>query len=106
MKRWLGFLTVIGVLALVLVAPAIAQEDVYFPTTQWRTSTPEEQGMDSAALADFVSGNSDHHPQRIHVTEVYWHPFTREMDHQWYSVSKSVTSALIGTLSIWDTQQP
>ena len=101
-----GFLLLIGLL-LLAVMPLAAQEEVYFPTTEWRTSTPEEQGMDSAELADFFQTYSQ--PEfnldslmvirNGHiVAEAYAPPFRPEMKHHLYSASKSVTGALIGIL--------
>ena len=97
---------VIAALALAIVPFAGAQEGPpdYWPTAGWRTSTPEEQGMDSAELAALVSRLPAYETidsflvirNGYVVTEAYWHPFTEEMDHHWFSVSKSVTSALIG----------
>lgn len=95
---------VLLLLAVLVVAPTLAQEDVYFPTTEWRTSTPEEQGMDSAALADLIEGLpnlADLDSLLIVrngyvVAEVYWHPFQSGLKHEMMSASKSVISALVG----------
>lgn len=71
----------------------------------WQYSTPEEQGVDSARLAQmfaqiqreriavhsFVLVRHD----RI-VTEAYVFPYTAATKHAMYSVSKSFTSALLG----------
>ena len=46
MKRALGFLIIGWLLAFSLPSSAVAQETVYFPTTEWRTSTPEAQGLE------------------------------------------------------------
>jgi CubicO group peptidase (beta-lactamase class C family) len=109
MFKRIFFVLVIVALALPALAihlPAAAQEDSapYWPTESWRTSTPEEQGMDSAALASFIEnvpklGNVDGLMivrNGYVVAEVYWHPFSRELKHELYSASKSVLSALVG----------
>ncbi len=66
-KRMLliSFIVVLGL----MVAPLSAQEAVYFPTTEWRVSTPEAQGMDSAELANLLAQFSQppHHPHSIMV---------------------------------------
>jgi hypothetical protein len=42
----------VGVLLRVYLARPGAAPPAYWPTTAWRTAAPEEQGMDSARLAD------------------------------------------------------
>ena len=104
MKGSLRFVLIIGVLLMLAVVPSTAQEEEYFPTTEWRTSTPEEQGMDSVALAEFINnvmlfGNLDSMMivrNGYVVAEVYWHPHTKDLRHEQYSVSKSILSALVG----------
>ncbi len=62
-KRLLGYLVII-ILALGLLPSASAQEGgtPYWPANGWRTSTPEEQGMDSAQLISILPRNySDYH---------------------------------------------
>ena len=105
MKRSLAFVIIIGLLlTLSIPTPLAAQDTVYYPTTEWRTSTPEEQGMDLAALADFVErvpklGGVDSLMvvrNGYVVAEAYWHPFAQGMKHELMSASKSVISALVG----------
>ncbi len=78
----------------------------YWPTDGWRVSTPESQGFDSAQLAellDFIKKNN----ARVHslllirngqmVLDARFYPFTLGGKvHDVASVTKSVTSALIG----------
>jgi CubicO group peptidase (beta-lactamase class C family) len=99
------FMVVLALLLSLSVAlPLAAQAEVYYPTTEWRTSTPEEQGMDSNALADLIeSVPSLGHLDSLMivrngyvVAEVYWHPFASGLRHELQSASKSVLSALIG----------
>ena len=75
------------------------------PQWQWPRSTPEEQGMSSAVLADMLeyirNENKPIHSLLVirHgtlVLEVYIHPFNAQTRHGVYSVTKSVTSALVG----------
>ncbi len=77
----------------------------YWPTETWRTSTPEQQGMDSARLVEML----DHIQERgypLHgiaivrngylVMETYFYPFRAEDRHYIASCTKSFVSALIG----------
>lgn len=77
----------------------------YWPTEGWKTSTPEAQGMDSAQMAAMFDTiktfNYDvHHVQVIRngytVAECHYGPYEAEDSHIVYSITKSVTSALIG----------
>jgi len=77
----------------------------YWPTHGWRRSSPEAQGMDSKKLAaafDYVR----EHRIPIHslvivrngyvVLDAYFWPFQEGQLHDLASVTKSVTSTLIG----------
>ena len=85
-------------------APA-AEQPAYWPDTEWRSSTPEEQGIDSASILSMLQ-EIQQKDLNIHsvlvirhgylVTEVYFPPYTREIKHPVYSVTKSVTSAMTG----------
>ncbi len=86
------------------LAATIPQPD-YWPTEEWKTSTPEQQGMDSAQLAamfDAVEAKKlNLHSVLIIrngylVTEAYFGPYTPDMRHQVMSVTKSVTAMLTG----------
>lgn len=85
-------------------ASQIAQE-TYWPTHGWRSSSPEAQGMDSEKLAlafDYVRL----HQVPIHsllivrngyvVLDAYFYPFQAGQVHDVASVTKSITSTLIG----------
>ncbi|MDP2897299.1 MAG: serine hydrolase [bacterium] len=82
-----------------------AQSPAYWPTEGWRTSTPEEQGMDSELLAKAVDFIRDQN-LKVHsllvirngyiVADVYSYPFARGSKHDVASVTKSFTSTLIG----------
>ncbi len=87
--------------------PAAASVDqiTYWPAHDWRTSTPEEQGLDStlilAMLQEIQTKSLPIHSLLIirHgylVTEVYFPPYQREFKHPLFSLTKSVTSALVG----------
>lgn len=76
----------------------------YWPKEIWRTSTPEEQGMDSgyiyAMLQDVKDKLNLHSVLIIRngylVTESYFDPFHRDVKHNIYSGTKSFTSTLTG----------
>lgn len=79
--------------------------DGYFPHGEWRTSTPGAQGFDSEALgALFDAIETQHLPiHSLHVVryghlvlDAYFHPFARGRRHDIASVTKSITTTLIG----------
>ncbi len=90
-----------------------------WPTMGWRTSTPEEQGMDSEKLADMFE-HIQEEAYDIHSVTVIRHgsivadgtvdPFLPDSTHNVYSVSSSIVSALIGIAielgAIESVQQP
>ncbi|MCA9330900.1 serine hydrolase [Candidatus Saccharibacteria bacterium] len=108
MKKYTRSLFAVSLIVLLLSTTLqVAGEDMYYPTTDWQTSTPEEQGMDSAELAGFFEMFSDKYfnmdslmmiRNGYVVAEAYTPPFNAGMKHHLYSSSKSVTSALIGIL--------
>jgi CubicO group peptidase (beta-lactamase class C family) len=94
---------------LLLVIIPFAQPQVpapeYWPTEGWRESTPERQGIDSAALLnmfDYVRK----HGTRVHsvliirngyvVVDASFFPYDSDSVHDLASVTKSVTSTMIG----------
>ena len=77
----------------------------YWPTDAWRTSTPEEQGMDSERLADMLAAIGVHNynidavlvvRNGYLVAEAYLNPHGPDGKHKVYSCTKSVISALVG----------
>jgi CubicO group peptidase (beta-lactamase class C family) len=86
------------------IAPA-AEQPLYWPDTEWRTSTPEEQGLNSTSILSMLQ-EIQKTDLNIHsvlvvrhgylVTEVYFPPYAREIKHPLYSITKSVTSAMTG----------
>jgi CubicO group peptidase (beta-lactamase class C family) len=74
-----------------------------WPTRDWTASTPEAQGVDSAALASLVefgaAGGMDSLlvVRRGHVVlETYWAPFRPGMRHAVHSATKAVVGTLVG----------
>lgn len=68
-------------------------------------STPETQGLSSAAVRDFVEA-AEQNLQHLHsfmllrhgivVAEGWWHPYRPEVPHMLFSLSKSFTSTAVG----------
>ena len=77
----------------------------YWPTDGWRTSSPEEQGFDSAKLAQAVQSL---HEKQVNidsllivrngyvVLDARFDPYDGTFPHDLASVTKSVTTTLIG----------
>jgi CubicO group peptidase (beta-lactamase class C family) len=88
-----------------LVATPLPQAPAYWPTNGWRSSTPEQQGIDSVKLADALDYIRQH-DINIHslllvrngyvVLDAYFYPYDEKSIHDLASVTKSVTSTLIG----------
>lgn len=85
--------------------PAQVKEPVYWPDQNWRTSTPEEQGIDTSFILEMlreIQGTD----LGIHsilivrhgylVTEFYFPPYQPDTRHPIYSITKSFTSAMVG----------
>ena len=107
-------LTLLALLAILLgmtacgekIAPTTAATpQSYWPTEGWRTSTPEEQGMDSEMLADMLETieEQDYDVDSVvvvrhgyMVVDAAVYPFEPGSRHIVYSCTKSVISALIG----------
>ncbi|MBR1160920.1 serine hydrolase domain-containing protein [Bradyrhizobium elkanii] len=73
-----------------------------WPTAQWETSTPEQQGMDSVALAKLVASGTSRSFDSLLVTrhgrivlDAYYAPFTADMPHAINSSTKAVVSTLL-----------
>lgn len=106
---WLALVGVLIVIALAiglftLMKPQpIAQAD-YWPTDGWRSSTPEEQGWDSAKLAEGLLAMRE---QKIDIhslvliqngrlfLDAHFYPYDGQSLHELASVTKSVMTTLI-----------
>src|SRR5438105_1817263 len=88
---------------LILAVPSWGQD--YWPTHGWRNATPEQQGIDSDKLREAL----DYAQQRelnIHsmlivrngylVLEAYFYPYNEKDVHDVASVTKAITSTLVG----------
>lgn len=88
-----------------LRGPAGVPAPAYWPTQGWRSSTPEEQGIDSGKLADALLTIREKNI-RVHslllirngyaVVDAYFYPYDGAAPHDLASVTKSVTTTLVG----------
>jgi CubicO group peptidase (beta-lactamase class C family) len=88
-----------------ITASPVPGNEAYWPTNGWRTSSPEDQGMDSA-LIEGMFEVIDEQNMAIDgvvvvrngyiVAEQYYPPYTENTRHVLYSCTKSFISALIG----------
>ena len=77
----------------------------YWPTAGWRTAAPTDEGMDPAVLDELDAKVAESYPQvrsllvvrhGYLVYERYWDGLDASDGHNSHSVTKSVTSALVG----------
>jgi CubicO group peptidase (beta-lactamase class C family) len=83
----------------------ICAQSVYFPEAQWRTATPESQGVDSRALAAALDRVVQQH-LGVHsllvirhgyvIADSYFFPYAPSAVHDLASVTKTITSTLTG----------
>jgi CubicO group peptidase (beta-lactamase class C family) len=99
MLRW----TLAFQLAVLLPGNALADEPTVWPTAGWAESTPEAQGMDSAALAKLVDFGAANAMDSLLVTrhgrlvaEAYYAPFRAGLPHRVNSTTKGVIGTLTG----------
>jgi CubicO group peptidase (beta-lactamase class C family) len=88
-----------------MTATDCRSQQLYWPTDGWRTSSPEAQGIDSGALVDAFDYIRQHRLP-IHsllivrngyvVLDAYFYPYAAGERHDVASVTKSVTSTLVG----------
>jgi len=83
----------------------VPEQPSYWPTQGWRTSPPEEQGIDSESVLraiDFIEKEQlNMHSLLVIrngyiVADVFFYPFAPNSKHDVASVTKSFTSTLIG----------
>jgi CubicO group peptidase (beta-lactamase class C family) len=92
------------------IAPALATDDqgsqqVLWPTQSWPVSTPEEQGMDSARLAQLIGTVGSYEQDSLTiirhgkiVADAYYAPYVAGVSHDLRSVTKSVVGTLTAIL--------
>jgi CubicO group peptidase (beta-lactamase class C family) len=85
--------------------PAGPTQRAYWPTAAWRTAAPNQQGMDPAVVGELDTKVSGSYPQvrsllvvrhGYVVYERYWQGVDASDGHNTWSVTKSLTSALVG----------
>jgi CubicO group peptidase (beta-lactamase class C family) len=100
-------LSLYALLTSVYLGPAHAQEldKSAWPTKEWLMSTPEEQGMDSSALAKLVAFGGSHSFDSLLVVrhgrivlDAYYAPYTADIPHEIHSSTKAVLSTLLGMI--------
>ncbi len=99
-------LIVQGTFFLLLMLCLVAcSKPVYSPTRGWRTSTPEEQGMDSEILANMFDAIKEQGYDYDSITilrngymvvDATFYPCRVDTKHFIYAVSKGITGTLIG----------
>jgi len=101
------FLLAVTLTASQVIAQANGQavSPQYWPTQGWRATTPEQQGIDSAQLAEVLDYIREHQVN-IHslllirngyvALDAYFYPYDKASFHDVASVTKSITTALIG----------
>jgi CubicO group peptidase (beta-lactamase class C family) len=104
-KQALRFFLVAAFFLLAVSCGSTTGGAVYWPTDGWRSSPPEEQGMDPKALSRIDYYVKETFPavkgvlvvRNGHVVfEKYYQGYDRSDYHHVWSVTKSVTSALVG----------
>jgi CubicO group peptidase (beta-lactamase class C family) len=87
--------------------PASAQnlDESAWPTKDWLTSTPEEQGVDSSELAKFVTFGGSHSFDSLLVVrhgkivlDAYYAPYAPDIPHDFHSSTKAVIGTLVGMI--------
>lgn len=93
---------VIGIMVFITHAAEMNTPD-YWPTTEWKTSTPEQQGMKSEVLAGLFDQLKDTHMHSMVivrngyiVAEAYNRTLNENSKVHVLSVTKSIISALVG----------
>jgi CubicO group peptidase (beta-lactamase class C family) len=103
--KFLALLFILSVIVSGCSGSANPKNSMYWPTEGWRTSTPEEQGMDpqklEAMLAEIKDRDVNLHSFLIIrngylVSETYFGPYDQDTKHEMQSAGRSWTSALIG----------
>ena len=95
------------ILCLVIGTVRSQTSDLYFPKENWRSSSPEEQGMDLEKIQYFIDRLRANKIQRpissllvvkngYLIVNEYFEPYDGSQAHTIQSVTKSITSTLVG----------
>jgi CubicO group peptidase (beta-lactamase class C family) len=99
------FIFILGLVMWCNLGLAADQKPYYWPTSGWRTSTPEDQGMHSAKLNDMLEKTLQEKYNIDSITvirngsmvlDAYFYPFKKDSKHIIHSCTKSITSAALG----------
>src|SRR5262245_47486343 len=114
---WPGRLTQFALLVCLLLTPAIGVERAN--GSEWITAAPEDVGVDSTAIIEMFDYIQQHnvpvHSMQLVrdgrlAVDAYFYPYSQKMRHDVASVTKSITSTLIGLAIekgyIRDVRQP
>jgi CubicO group peptidase (beta-lactamase class C family) len=100
MRTWTA--AFLGILCFVATRATLAA-DVVWPAAAWETSAPEAQGVDPGRLARLVDAVGSYKQDSLLVIrhgrivlDAYWAPYRAGIRHDLRSVTKSVTSTLVG----------
>ncbi|MFL5180568.1 MAG: serine hydrolase domain-containing protein [Microvirga sp.] len=100
-----AFLAFVALVAFALSAEAQERGTSVWPTKAWEVSTPEEQGMDSRAVARLIDDVGTHKHDSVLivrngriVADAYYAPYVAGIRHDLRSVTKSFVSTAIGLL--------
>jgi CubicO group peptidase (beta-lactamase class C family) len=87
-------------------APNQATVQAVWPTKEWQTSTPEQEGMNSSDLAGLIDFGAAHNLDSLlivrHgkiVVEAYYAPYAAGIPHAMYSATKAVIGTLVAIAS-------
>ena len=104
-KGAMALLAFADIHAFAVGAEAQERQALVWPTKVWEVSTPEEQGMDSRAVARFIDDVGTYKQDSVLivrngkiVTDAYYAPYVAGIRHDLRSVTKSFLSTLIGIL--------
>ncbi len=91
--------------ALWILAASVLSAQIYYPQADWRTATPESQGIDSTVLSGAINQVREKH-LGVHsllvirhgyaVAEANFYPYDGRSPHDLASVTKTMTSVLTG----------
>ncbi|MBH5366708.1 serine hydrolase domain-containing protein [Bradyrhizobium glycinis] len=100
-----AFLAVVAIHACATRAETQESQASVWPTNMWEVSTPEEQGMDSRAVARLIDDVGTYKQDSVLivrngkiVADAYFAPYVAGIRHDLRSVTKSFLSTVIGVL--------
>jgi CubicO group peptidase (beta-lactamase class C family) len=101
-----AFLAVVALYSFAVGAAAQERLPSVWPTKVWEVSTPEDQGMDSRAIAGLVDDVGTYKQDSVLivrngkiVVDAYYAPYVAGIRHDLRSVTKSFLSTVVGVLA-------